>query len=278
MECLTARGFSDIWITWIQKLVLQGHSQVILNFVTERRITLKRGVRQGDPLSPYLFNIVMDVLALWIQSLNERRILKPIYIGCRSCLLYADDTLIFVQPTAHQLNLLKILLDTFGNISGLKINMQKSELLVTSTTSSQVQQLAALIQCKSGTFPLKYLGPPLSDKQIPRQFFKQLIDGIQDTLPGWQAEYLSLAGREILVNAVLSAKTVYFMSLYLLPKWVIKAIDNIRRRFMWHRHKSDDKKPMCLVNWGIVTMSKQNGGLGIRDLHIMNQSFLAKWM
>jgi hypothetical protein len=105
-----------------------------------------------------------------------------------------------------------------------------------------------------------------------------LIDGIQDTLPGWQAEYLSLAGRGILVNAVLLAKTVYFMSLYLLPKWVIKAIDNIRRRFLWHGHKSDDKKPMCLVNWGIVTMSKQNGGLGIRDLHIMNQSLLVKWM
>jgi Reverse transcriptase (RNA-dependent DNA polymerase) len=137
-NCLAARGFSHIWITWIQNLVLQGHSQVTLNSVAGRRITLKRGVRQGDPLSPYLFNITMDVLALWIQRLNERRILKPIYIGCRSCLLYADDTLIFVQPTAHQLNLLKILLDSFGNISGLKINMQQSELLVTSTTSPQV--------------------------------------------------------------------------------------------------------------------------------------------
>jgi zinc-binding in reverse transcriptase len=220
----------------------------------------------------------MNVLAVWIQKLNEHHILKPIYTGCRNCLIYVDDTLIFVKPTAHQLNLLKLLLDTFGNISGLKINMQNSELLVTSMTSHQVQQLANLIQCKSATFPLKYLGLPLSDKRIPRQYFKQLIDGIQDALPGWQAEYLSLAGKGVLVNAVLSAKTVYFMSLYLLPKWVIKAIDNIRRRFLWHGHKCDDKKPMCLINWGIMTMSKHNGGLGIRDLHVMNQSLLAKWM
>jgi Reverse transcriptase (RNA-dependent DNA polymerase) len=78
-ECLAVRGFSDTWITWITKLVLQGQSQVILNSVAGRHIILKRGVRQGDPLSPYLFNIVMDVLPLWIQRLNDNRILKPIY-------------------------------------------------------------------------------------------------------------------------------------------------------------------------------------------------------
>jgi predicted PurR-regulated permease PerM len=139
--------------------------------------------------------------------------------------------------------------------------MQKSELLVTSMILHQVQQLANLIQCKTTIFPLKYLGLPLADKQITRQYFKQLVDNIQDALPGWQAEYLSLAGRGVLVNAVLSAKTVYFMSIYMLPKWVTKAIDNIRRRFLWHGHKRDDRKPMCLVNWTTVTMSKHIGGL-----------------
>jgi hypothetical protein len=64
----------------------------------------------------------------------------------------------------------------------------------------------------------------------------------------------------------------------MLPKWVTKAIDNIRRRFLWHGHKRDDRKPVCLVNWTTVTMSKRIGGLGIRDLRIMNQSLLAKWM
>jgi hypothetical protein len=75
---------------------------------------------------------------------------------------------------------------------------------------------------------------------------------------------------------MLSAKLVYFMSLYLLPKWVIKVIDNIRRRFLWHGHKQDDKKPMRLVSWNVVTMSKGKGELGIKDLHIINQSFIVK--
>jgi Reverse transcriptase (RNA-dependent DNA polymerase) len=78
-EYLTTREFSETWIVWIQKLILQGHSQVILNSMAGKRIILKRGVRQGDHLSSYLFNIVMDVLVVWIQKLNDNHILKPIY-------------------------------------------------------------------------------------------------------------------------------------------------------------------------------------------------------
>jgi hypothetical protein len=98
---------------------------------------------------------------------------------------------------------------------------------------------------------------------------------IHDALP-WQADYLSIADRGVLVNAVLSIKPVYFISLYLLPKWVIKTIDNIRRKFVWHGHKHDDKKLMCLASWNIMTMSKEKWGLSIRDLYIMNQSLIVK--
>jgi hypothetical protein len=69
------------------------------------------------------------------------------------------------------------------------------------------------------------------------------------------------------------------MSVFLLPKWVIKEIDKIRRRFLWHGYKElQDKKPMCLVNWRVVTMSRSFGGLGVRDLSIMNQSLIVKWV
>jgi uncharacterized protein YqhQ len=75
------------------------------------------------------------------------------------------------------------------------------------------------------------------------------------TLKKLQANLLeTIAGRGVLINAVLSAKPIYFMLLFLLSKWIIKMIDNIRRRFVWHGHKIDDKKSMCLVSWNIVTM------------------------
>jgi Reverse transcriptase (RNA-dependent DNA polymerase) len=248
--------------------------------VAGRRIHLKRGVRQGDLISPYLFNIAMDFLVTWLKRLNNLNLLQPVFLGCKSCLLYVDDTLLLVKPQIQQLQFLKVILRIFGEMSGLRINMQKSELLITSMREEQVQSLAQVINCKHAMFPFKYLGLPLSDRKLQRQHYRLLVDNIQDRLPGWQASKLSTVGRLILINAVLSAKSIYFMSVFLLPKWVIKEIDKIRRRFLWHGHKEElqDKKPMCLVNWRVVTMSRSFGGLGVRDLSIMNQSLIAKWV
>jgi hypothetical protein len=61
-----------------------------------------------------------------------------------------------------------------------------------------------------------------------------VVDGVQDALLSWQANNLSITGRRVLINAVLSSKLIYFMSLFQLPKWIIEVIDNIRRRFLWH--------------------------------------------
>jgi Reverse transcriptase (RNA-dependent DNA polymerase) len=97
--------------------------------VAGRRIHLKRGARQGDPISPYLFNIAMDFLVTWVKRLN---LLQPVFPGCKSYLLYADDTLLLVKPQIQQLQFLKVILRIFGEMSGLRINMQKSELLITS--------------------------------------------------------------------------------------------------------------------------------------------------
>jgi Reverse transcriptase (RNA-dependent DNA polymerase) len=214
-------------------LVLKGASQVNLNSVTYKSIKLKKGVRQRDPLSPYLFNLAMDFLVRWIKRLNDLNILSPIFPNCRSCLLYADDTLIFIKSEVQQIKLLKLILELFGESSALKVNLQKSELLMTSMDWNRVAQLVTIINYQTREFLMKYLGLSLSG--IKRANYKNIIDGVHDrllSLPGWQTGKLSNAGREVLVNAILSAKSVCYISLFLLPKWVIKAIDRIRRIFL----------------------------------------------
>jgi Reverse transcriptase (RNA-dependent DNA polymerase) len=128
---IQASGFSERLINWIYFLVLHGSSQVLVNSVAGRKIILKRGVRQGDSMSPYIFNIVIDFLARWISLMEKVRLLHAPFQNCRMCLLYADDALVFLQPQEQQLRLFKVIMQLFHQLSGLKVNLQKSAILVT---------------------------------------------------------------------------------------------------------------------------------------------------
>jgi hypothetical protein len=115
---------------------------------------------------------------------------------------------------------------------------------------------------------------------LPRFAYLPLIQQEERRLSGWQANRLSIGGRLTLMNSVLTSQPIYFMSIFLLPKWVINKLDRIRRRFHWHGHKEAQglQRPICLVKWCLVTRSRQMGGLGVKELRSMNEALLLKWM
>jgi hypothetical protein len=82
----------------------------------------------------------------------------------------------------------------------------------------QVVELVAKINCQRGEFSMKYRGLPLSNRELRKEHYKTMIDRVQNRLPGWQVSNLSVAGREVLVNVVLSSSLVYYMSTFVLPK------------------------------------------------------------
>jgi Reverse transcriptase (RNA-dependent DNA polymerase) len=182
-------------LRWIKHLVLQGKSQTVLNGVAERHIILKRGVRQRDPLSPYLFNLVIDFLARWIIKLNDINLLQASFPGCKTCLLYVDDTLIFIKPTLTHVRLLDVILHKFWEMSGLGVNYQKSELLLTVPDTYSQLQFAQSLSYRVGEFPITYLGLPLSNKKISKYAYQPMLDSIQARLPGWKGDKLSIWGR-----------------------------------------------------------------------------------
>lgn len=77
----------------------------------------------------------------------------------------------------------------------------------------------------------------------------------------------------MLVNSIMSAIPVYFMTCFKLPKWVIQRIDRLRKRFMWGK-TSTNLEGVHLVNWPTVTLPRKNGGMGVRDLKMQNISLL----
>lgn len=195
---------------------------------------MPKQVRQGDPLSPFLFIISMDFLARYFAKLAATGTVRLPFAGMKSCLLYANDVLFFIKPEVQQLQILQIALTVFSKVSGLATNPHKSELLFSDPQPQDTTQLSMVLGCKVSEFPFTYLGLPLSNKRLPKAAYLPLIHKLNSRLAGWAAKHLSIVGRIVLLNAVLSALPLYFMMVLRLPKWVITQIDKIRRRFLWH--------------------------------------------
>lgn len=276
LKVMEKLGFPSQWISWVQNMVLQGSSQIIINGLVGKKIQLRRGVRQGDPLSPLLFIMAVDFLPRWMENLTNIGAMRLPYRNLQPCLLYADDALFFIKPEDQQAQILKLVLQTFGLISGLTVNLQKSEIVATGVQDQRIREISTILACNQGTFPFKYLGLPLSDSKLHKHDFIPIIDKMNARLSGWASKFLTMAGRVVLINSVLTALPVYFMSVCKIPVWALNEMDTIRRNFLWNGSQSNQNK-IHLANWNSICMPKKLGGLGIIELRKFNLMLLAKW-
>lgn len=153
------------------------------------------------------------------------------------------------------------------------MNLLKKELYSIHTDGAP---FAATFQCNIGHFPFKYLGLPLHNQKLSMDEWQFLVDKIENRLQNWKGQLLSIGGRLALLNAVLSAIPLYTLSVYRAPKTILRRINSIRNRFLWHG-SDRSKHKYTLVNWDRVCSDKQHGGWGVLNLQYMNLSLLLKW-
>lgn len=234
-KIMTCRGFDDRWRGWIHSILATGKTAVMLNGVPGRWINCKRGLRQGDPISPYLFIIVADVLQRLIQQASTEGVLQHPLDPNLSCpvLQYADDTLILLQASETAMVRLKHILDDFSLATGLTINFHKSTFVPMNIPDHEASSLAAILGCNVASFPQTYLGLPLSPQKLRVSDYQPLISKFDRFLAGWKARLLSTGGRLTLINAVLGSLPIYFMSANLLPRTVLEMLEARRRSFLW---------------------------------------------
>lgn len=124
--------------------------------------------------------------------------------------------------------------------------------------------------------PTTYLGMPLGNKYKALKIWDGILEKTERKLARWKAQYLSLGGRLILINSVLDSLPTYVISPFLIPSKVTKKLGRQRRDFLWQDNKEGNN--YCLVKWEIVMLSKDKGGLGIKNLNLQNKSLLMKWL
>jgi len=279
LEVLRKLGFGPIWCDILSGLLATSSTQVLLNGIPGEKISHRRELRQGDPLSPMSFILVMDVLCYMVKKAADDDMLQPL---ARRALqhrisLYADDVVIFLRPFASDLEVMLDLLQLFGEASGLKTNVQKSSVLPIQCLEDDKAIIQKQLPYQILDFPCKYLGVPLSLRKLSKAQIQLIIDKIADQLPSWKADLLTRAGRKVLVQSVLTSMLVYLVMAMDLPPWALKAIDKIQRGFLWKGRK-DVKGGHCLLACPKVARPQELGGLGISSLQQLGWALRMRWL
>ena len=275
-------GFSSTWRRWIFTCISSARFSILVNGSPTGFFESSRGLRQGDPLSPFLFLIVMEALSRLLARVGTGHFIKGFSVGCPeeeslniSHLLFADDTLIFCKADPLQLRYLKGVFIWFQAVSGLKINLGKSE-LVPVGEEVVVEELAGILGCKVSSLPLHYLGLPLGSGYKDISVWTNIIEKTERRLASWKHMYLSKGGRLTLIKSTLSNLSTYYLSLFPIPKGVAHRLEKIQRDFLWGGLGEEFK--FHLVNWKQICTPIRSGGLGIRNLVLFNQALLGKWL
>jgi hypothetical protein len=282
LHLLERMGFGRRWRLWIESCISSVQFSVLVNGSPEGFFSCSRGLRQGDPLSPLLFLLVMEVLSRMLRKVEEEGLIRGFRAGsnaaeglCISHLLYADDTILFCDANVDQLVYVRMVLTCFEAVTGLRVNMAKSEMVPVGEVQN-IAELADSLCCHIGGLPLSYLGMPLGASYKAVAVWNPILEKLERRLSGWQKLYLSKGGRLTLLKSTLSSLPTYFLSLFTIPISVVRRIEKLQRDFLWG--DMGDEVKHHLVGWDKVCTPKEVGGLGVRSLILTNKALLGKWL
>ena len=233
-EVFLKKGSEAGFVHHIMHLVCSGHTTITINGTIGKFFRNKRGLRQGDPSSPLIFNFVADALAAMINKARAVGLIKglvPLLIpGGVSHLQYADDTMLMFEPDDHIIATIKLLLLAFEILSGLKINFLKSDMITIGMEDHESMWIANLLNCKLGSFPIKYLGLPISHKKLTIAEWEPLYGKVANRVSPSRGRFMSSAARLILTNSSLSSHPLFTMGMFLLADGVHAKLDTPRSR------------------------------------------------
>ncbi|GMI87604.1 hypothetical protein HRI_002429700 [Hibiscus trionum] len=224
---LIKMGFASSWVSRILHCVSSVSYSVVLNGIVGQKFIPLRGLRQGDPLSPFLFLICSERLSsLLRQAVGSVGVRIARGAPIVSHLFFADDSLIFGETSSHGAVVIQELLSVYASCSGQLINFEKSGIFFSVNSSEDNKaDVRRILGISQGFNPEKYLGLPIVVGRNRRKAFTELKYKTWSWISNWCTWSLSQGGKEVLIKAVLQAIPVYTMSFFLLPKTFCKELE-----------------------------------------------------
>ncbi|KAL0295432.1 UNVERIFIED_CONTAM: putative mitochondrial protein [Sesamum calycinum] len=269
LEVLRLFNFPQQFITLIEQCVSTASFSISLNGSIHGFFKGSRGLRQGDPISPYLFVLVMEIWSKLIRHRVQNSTQFQYHWKCKEPglinLCFADDVLLFCKAHIPSIQVLTDALSEFAILSGLKVNPAKSQTIISLGVNGKDPGLRGIPRRLTTCQVFRYT---LTSSRLTLADCRPLIDKVDTRLAGWNHLNLSYAGRLQLIKSVLSSLHTYWASVLILPKGVLKLLEKKMRKFLWQGSTGSGN---AKVAWDQLCKPKAEGGLGIRSLITTNQ-------
>ncbi len=271
-KVLMAYNFGDEFRKWCAILYRDSQSCVINGGHFSKFFNLERGCRQGDPLSPYIFILAAEPLAMSIKNSDRIKGIK-IKTGEHTIGQYADDTFIFLDGSDSSLKETIRLLDKFAKGSGLKVNVDKTQVAWLGSERFSLDRLCPHVKLKWVT-SFKLLGIKFNvnlDEMIELNY-KAKLDEIEQMLTVYHKRYLSLIGKVTVIKSLAIPKLLHLLSvLPAPPEKYIEKLESVFKKFLWNNKRSR-------ISYEQMCKKKEKGGLNLTHVKTLIQALKISWI
>ncbi|GJV87893.1 RNA-directed DNA polymerase, eukaryota [Tanacetum coccineum] len=254
-DVLKAFGFGDKWRGWIRSCLNSATGSVLVNGSPSSEFWFQKGLKQGDPLSPFLFILIMESLHISFSKILDMSLFKGITFKDSlmiSHLFYADDVVFTGEWNSSNINSIVNILKCFFMATGLKINIQKSKLMGIGVHSKEVDRIARIVGCSTFISPFHYLGVKVGGVMSKISTWDEVNSKVYSRLSKWKLNSLSIGGRLTLLKSVISSIPLYHMSIFKVPMGVLNHLESIRRNFINGVDGSNKKMTQSSSLWSRV--------------------------
>jgi exonuclease III len=276
---LEAMNFPQKLINTIMRCVTTVSFSILINGTPTSRFHPQRGLRQGDPLSPYLFIICVDVFSSLITNAQNSKLIHGVKIAPSAPeithLFFADDSLMFCRANKEEATHMKALINSYQQASGQLVNYNKSEIIFSKKVDHNIkEEIKNILPMQEVNHFSKYLGQPTYIGRAKSQVFSYILDRVGKKLKGWKEKNLSFAGRATLIKAVAQAIPTYLMSIYLIPKGLCHKMESMISNFWWGSNV--DSKKIHWTSWEKKLQTETRRRDGIQESNYFQSSSVSK--